>query len=52
MSSKTAKKIHMYKKLHKMTNLCVVWACVEVMNSSKAKGKLGHLVQIRVCCLT
>ena len=47
MSSKTAKKIHMYKKLHKMTNLCV-----EVMNSSKAKGKLGHLEQIRVCCLT
>ena len=50
MSSKTAKKIHMYKKLHKMTNLCVV--CVEVMNSSKAKGTLGQLVQIRICCLT
>ena len=50
MSSKTALKIHMYKKLRKITNLCVV--CVEVMNSSKAKGKLGHLVQIHICCLT
>ena len=44
---KTAQKIHMDKKLHEMTNLCV-----EVMNSSKGKGKLGHVVQIHVCCVT
>ena len=44
---KTAQKIHMNKKLCRTTNLCV-----EIMNSSKAKGKLGHVVQIRICRLT
>ena len=45
---KTAKKILVDKKFRQTTNLCV-----EMMNSwREAKGKLGHQVQIRVCCLT
>ena len=44
----TAPKIIMDKKLRETTHLCV-----EVMNSKRqVKGKLGHLVQIRVCRLT
>ena len=36
------------KKLRETTNLCV-----EIMNSKRqVKGKLGHVVQIRVCRLT
>ena len=36
------------KKFRQTTNLCV-----EMMNSwREVKGKLGHQVQIRVCCLT
>ena len=36
----------MDKKLLETTNLCV-----EIMDSNRqVKGKLGHVVQIRVCC--
>ena len=45
---KTAQKILMAKKVRENTNLCV-----EKMNSRRqAKGKPGHVVQIRVCRLT
>ena len=38
----------MDKKLRETANLCV-----EIMNSErKGNGKLGHVVQIRVCRLT
>ena len=38
----------MDKKLRETANFCV-----EIMNSGRqAKGKLGHVVQIRVCRLT
>ena len=38
----------MDKKLRETTNLCA-----EIMNSKgQVKGKLGHVVQIRVCHLT
>ena len=37
----------MDEKLRNTTNLGV-----EIMNSKQEKGKLGHMVQIRVCCLT
>ena len=38
----------MDKKLLETTNLCV-----EIMDSNRqVKGKLGHVVQIRVCCQT
>ena len=38
----------MDKKLRETTNLCV-----EIMKSNRrVKGKLGHVVQIHVCCLT
>ena len=38
----------MDKKLHETTNLCV-----EIMNGKKqVKGKLGQMVQIRICHLT
>ena len=44
----TAPKILMDKKLRETTHLGV-----EVMNSKRqVKGKLGHVVQIRVCRLT
>ena len=45
---KTAPKIFMDKKLRETTYLCV-----EIMNSKRqVKGKIGHVVQIRVCRLT
>ena len=35
-------------KLHETTDLCV-----EIMNSKRqVKGKLGHVVEIRICRLT
>ena len=38
----------MNKNLRETTNLCV-----EIMNSQRqVKEKLGHVVQIHVCCLT
>ena len=37
----------MDKKLPETTYLCV-----EIMNSKRQKGKLGHVVQIHVCRLT
>ena len=38
----------MDKKLCESTNFCV-----EIMNSKRhVKGKLGHVVEIRVCSLT
>ena len=38
----------MDKKLRETTNVCV-----EIMNSRRqVTGKLGHVVQIRVCCMT
>ena len=38
----------MVKKLRVTTN-----SCVEIMNSNRQlKGKLGHMVHIRVCRLT
>ena len=38
----------MDKKVSETTNLCV-----EIMNSKRlVKGKRGHVIQIRVCCLT
>ena len=45
---KTAEKILVDKKFRQTTSLCV-----EMTNSwREAKGKLGHVVKIRVCCLT
>ena len=45
---KQLKAIVMDKKLCETTNLCV-----EIMNSKRqVTGKLGHVVQIRVCRLT
>ena len=45
---KQLKTILMDKKLRETTNLCV-----EIMKSNRqVKGKLGHVVQIHVCCLT
>ena len=45
---KTAQKIFMKIKLRETTNLCV-----EIMNIRwQAKGRHGHVVQIRVCRLT
>ena len=39
----------MDKKLRETTN----YLCVEIVNSERQeKGKLGHVVQIRVCRLT
>ena len=45
---KTAQKFFMDKKLRKTTYLCV-----EIMNSKRqVKGKIGHVVQIRLGRLT
>ena len=45
---KTAQKIRMDKKLREITYLCV-----EIINSRRqAKGKLGHVVQVRFCRFT
>ena len=47
-ADKTAQKILLDKKLRETTNLCV-----EIMNSRRqAEGKLGRVLQIRVCVLT